>query len=141
MSAFEQQFAGFFHGVLRWSQLDSLWQRVRSSDGWYVYFVGQELPSAPLDAEALQRFITELDALLRREHDYDYCGIVYVDSLEAPTMVKVFDPHHLGSSCGSSGMRILPRWVLSQSPPVPLEVHEVTPQGRKRWWRTIFAHH
>ncbi len=34
---------------------------------------------------------------------YDYCGIVYADDSENPTLVKVYDLNNLGPSCGSCG--------------------------------------
>ncbi|WP_018954422.1 hypothetical protein [Thioalkalivibrio sulfidiphilus] len=134
-------FQGGFSGVLRWHQLDALWERLRAraGEGWYVYAVGEPPPESPADAESLLRFIGEVDALLRREHDEDYCGVVYADDLQQPRFVKIYDPNHLGSSCGSSGLRVLPGWTLSLIPPVDLP--EALPQtgSRRRWWQKLFG--
>ena len=75
----------------------------------------------PADAAGLERFVDELDRLLRAEHAEDYCGIVYADSLERPEFVKIFDPNNLGVSCGFSENPPLPGWVLSKMKPVNLE--------------------
>ncbi len=138
--AFRQRLLqGRFSGILRWEQLDELWARILAEpEGWYVYQVGEAPPDAPLEAEALRRFVAEVDALLRREHGEDYCGIVYADDREHPTLVKIYDPNNLGSSCGSSGRFIPPRWVLSRVPPEAIE-EPVTPMGRRRWWRRLWG--
>ena len=138
--SFSERLDGGFHGVLRWDQLDTLWALI-SGDGrpWYLYQVGETPPAAPLEGEGLRAALAELDRLLRSDHHYDYCGIVYADDLERPTFVKVYDPNNLGSSCGCSGVRIPPRWVLSHMPPTPIADHGPTPKGRSRWWQRLFG--
>ncbi len=139
-SDYAARFQGGFTGILYWHQLDALWKRLRASgDGhWYVYAVGAAPPEQPVTAAELERFITEIDHLLRTEHDFDYCGVVYVDAIESPEMVKIYDPNHLGSSCGSSGLRVLPGWVVSRLPPVDLKATVPLPRSRRRWWQAIF---
>jgi len=132
-------FRGSFTSALRWPQLDSLWGRVRETpEGWYVYAVGEPPPNSPATADELLRFITEIDQLLRREHDEDYCGIVYADRLAAPSMIKIYDPNNLGVSCGYSDNPPLPGWVLSRLPPADLAAAR-QPAGRRRWWQRLFA--
>jgi len=137
---FLAQFQGGFAGVLHWHQLDALWERLRAGTDsvWYVYAVGEVPPERAATAAELDRFITEVDHLLHTEHHHDYCGVVYVDQTDAPGMVKIFDPNHLGSSCGSSGLRVLPGWVLSRAAPVDLEAEVPPPRARRRWWQSIF---
>ncbi|MEJ2575715.1 MAG: hypothetical protein P8106_03255 [Gammaproteobacteria bacterium] len=138
--AFLAQFRGAFTSALRWPQLDGLWQAVLGrADGWYAYHVGEPPPREPLAAADLPRFVAELDALLRREHDEDYCGIVYADDLAAPSMIKVYDPHNLGMVCGSSANPPLPGWVLSRLPPVDLPAARRPPRGRRRWWQRMLG--
>ena len=139
-SEFLRRFNGGFTGVLHWYQLDQLWERLRAqaSSAWHVYAIGETPPSAPADAQQLDRFITELDALLRAEHHEDYCGLVYVDSRDDPTLIKIFDPNNLGSCCGSSGMRVLPGWVLSLAAPLDLQAAMPVTRSRRRWWNSLF---
>lgn len=140
-STFLTRFNGGFTGILHWTQLDALWAHLReqADAGWYVYAVGDTVPVVPATAEEFTRFLVEVDALLRAEHDEDYCGVVYVDDRDHPTFVKIFDPNNLGASCGSSGLRVLPGWVLSLEPPVDLE-DAVPPTGsRRRWWQRLFG--
>jgi len=135
-------FRGFFASALRWEDLDRLWQvlREQADDGWYVYAVGEAPPPAPVPQAQFITFLSEIDALLRRDHDEDYCGIVYADDMTRPTMVKIYDPHNLGSSCGSSGNNPppLPGWVLSRLAPPALEAMQPT-ASRRRWWQRLFA--
>ncbi len=138
---FLQRFQAGSTGMLYWSDLDALWARLRerADEHWYVYAVGDVVPQAPVSAEDFRRFLEEVDRLLRQDHDEDYCGIVYVDDREAPSFVKIFDPNNLGSSCGSSGLRVLPGWVLSQVPPVDLEAAMPPTGSRRRWWQRLFG--
>lgn len=137
---FLAQFLGGFAGILHWHQLDALWEKLRANadSDWYVYAVGEVPPERPATAVELDRFLTEVNRLLRTEHEYDYCGVVYVDQTDAPGMVKIFDPNHLGSSCGSSGLRVLPGWVLSRAAPIDLKAAVPPPRARRRWWQSIF---
>ncbi len=137
---FAQRLNGRFEGILRWPQLDELWQTLKQSDGdWYFYQVGSPLPKSTLSAEALGASIDELDALIRREHEHDYCGIVYVDDKENPKLVKLYDPNNLGTSCSHPGAApIPPRWIFSQYPPQEISDDAPTPNNRKRWWNQLF---
>ncbi|HYQ72454.1 MAG TPA: hypothetical protein VET88_11080 [Gammaproteobacteria bacterium] len=128
--------------MLRWEQLDALWEVLArdAGGGWYIYAVGEPPPVRPASSAVLQRFLTEIGELLRREHDEPYCGIVYTDSMTAPAFVKIFDPNNLGVSCGYSDDPPLPGWILSKLPPVDLEAPSLLPGNRRRWWRRLFAH-
>lgn len=138
---FHIAFRGHFTSLLRWEDLDALWALVRqhAGAGWYVYAIGEPAPVRPSSAEQVGNFLDEVDALLRKEHDEDYCGIVYTDSKTAPTMIKIFDPNNLGVQCGFSDNPPLPGWVMSRLPPVTLENRDQRPEGRKRWWRRLWA--
>lgn len=138
---FYTAFKGTFSGVLRWEQLDQLWERLRSEadDSWYLYAVGEPPPAETIAADAMLRFLGEVDELLRREHEEDYCGIVYVDDMHAPRFVKIFDPNNLGVSCGYSDNPPLPGWILSRLPPADLQAPMRQPGNRRRWWQRLFA--
>lgn len=138
--AFLTAFRGQFWGVLRWEQLDKLWETIRleAANDWYIYALGEEVPQTPATAQQVQQFIQEIDQLLRQEHAEDYCGIVYADNLTQPRFVKIFDPNQLGSVCGSSKQPILPGWLLCKIKPVHLSDAIPTTQSRKRWWRRLF---
>lgn len=135
LSEFDQLFNGTLYSLLSWEQLSDFWARLDTAAGWYLYALGESRPDAPADAEHVIAFIREIDALLRREHHEDYCGIVYTDDLTHPRLIKIYDPNHLGSSCGSSKQRILPGWVMSTTQPSDLSPSHLVPQNRKRWWQ------
>jgi len=141
-SPFLQAWRGYFSSLLHWNDLERFWQTLRTTTGpWYIYAIGEAVPTAPVDQTTLEKFIKEIDALLRSEHDEEYCGIVYADSTEAPALIKIYDPSNLGSSCGSSGNHPppLPGWVLSRFPPVDLQATVALPANRRRWWQKIFS--
>jgi hypothetical protein len=139
-SDYKVAFNGSFTSALRWHHLDALWDRVRQRpDGWYVYAVGTIPSGNQASEDELLHFVLEIDHLLRTEHDEKYCGIVYADDFEQPSMIKIYDPNNLGVSCGYSDNPPLPGWVLSRIAPVDLQAVDITPNNRKRWWRRIFS--
>ncbi|MFN4148150.1 MAG: hypothetical protein ACK4E4_01210 [Rhodocyclaceae bacterium] len=137
-SEFQRLYTGRLWSVMSWERLDAFWQHI-GGEGWFIYAIGEPPPAEPASATALQAFIDRIDALLRKEHHHDYCGIVYADDLEAPTFVKIFDPNNLGVSCGFSTNPPLPGWILSRVPPEDLKPAAPLPEGRKRWWRGLFG--
>jgi hypothetical protein len=138
---FLHAFRGSFTSALRWHHLDALWEVLRAdaNGGWYLYAVGEPPPAEPASGEQVERFIQEMDALLRREHDEDYCGIVYADDRAAPGFVKIYDPNNLGVVCGFSDSPPLPGWIMSKLRPVDLPAAQPAPKGRRRWWRRLFG--
>ncbi|WP_372524054.1 hypothetical protein [Sulfuricaulis sp.] len=138
---FHKAFRGTFSSLLRWQQLDEFWNVVRrnAGAGWYLYAIGAPVPAHQSSAEDVVKFIAEIDKLLHSEHHEDYCGIVYTDSMEAPTLIKIFDPNNLGVSCGFSNNPPLPGWVMSLIPPQPIESRRPLPASRQRWWQTLWT--
>ena len=131
---FDNRLNGTFSGILQWQQLDELWMRVKQGE-WYFYQVGEALPMAKLHGEELQRRIDALDALLRKEHDYHYCGIVYANDVEHPTLIKVYDPNNMGSSCSGNAAPSPPGWILSTKQPSLIDISTPSTNSRKRWWQ------
>lgn len=138
---FQSAFRGRFSSLLSWDHLDLFWQRLRAraDAGWHIYAVGLPPPQRPHAADDVERFVAGVDELLRREHREEYCGIVYTDDVDHPTFIKIFDPNHLGVSCGSSKHPPLPGWIMSLLPPTPLEDKRVLPQNRIRWWDALWV--
>ena len=137
--SFLDAFRGSFTSVMRWPQLDDFWTGLKSQvdDGWYIYAIGEKPPQHPSTQQDVLKFINEVDALLRLEHEEEYCGIVYADDQQTPGFIKIFDPNNLGVTCGFSEKPPLPGWILSRIQPVDLEP-ALYPKNRKRWWQKIF---
>ncbi len=134
-----EAYRGNFTSMMRWPDLDAFWNTLRSQadDDWYIYAVGEDTPDTTAAKADLLKFIDEVDALLRQEHEEDYCAIVYADDKETPSFIKIFDPNNLGVSCGSSEKPPLPGWIISRLTPVDLEP-ALYPKNRQRWWQKIF---
>lgn len=64
---------------------------------------------------------------------------MYADDPERPELIKIYDPHNLGSACNNSGVRIPPRWVLSRMPPALIVDEAPLPGNRRRWWQKLFG--
>lgn len=139
-SIFLTAYRGSFTSMMRWPQLDEFWALLneQADDNWFVYAVGEQAPDQPASKAKLKEFIKEIDALLRKEHTEDYCGIVYADNKINPTFIKIYDPNNLGVSCGFSDNPPLPGWILSKLTPVELE-SLIPPNNRRRWWSRLFS--
>ena len=139
MSDFLEHYQGPFKAVLRWHQLDDLWQTVRerAGEGWYIYPIEEEIPRKTASEGDLGAFIEETDQKLRDLHDEKYCGIVYTDDFTAPTLIKIYHPKNLGASCGSSGETILPAWILSTLPPADLLDWVAEKEKKPAWWKRM----
>lgn len=140
-STFLEAFRGSFTGILRWPQLDEFWRTLLqdNTQDWYIYAVGETPPDTPASHTQLEHFITGINELLRKEHQEDYCGVVYTDDLQHPAFIKIFDPNNLGVSCGYSEFPPLPGWILSVIKPTDLPAAIPQPGNRKRWWQKLFG--
>jgi hypothetical protein len=137
---FLQEYRGFLSGVLKWDELSHLWETIQQQQQpWFIYAVGETPPDTPASPEQLDKFIYSIDELLRKEHAEDYCGIVYVDDIKTPALVKIYDPNNLGVVCGYSENPPLPGWVMSLLAPVDLQQAFPPTGSRKRWWQKIFS--
>jgi len=140
---FIQSYRGAFSGILRWPQLDELWEtlRLQTDKQWYIYAVGETPPVQVSNTAQLETFLKAIDKLLRSEHEEDYCGIVYVDNRQSPSFIKIYDPNNLGVVCGFSDNPPLPGWILSLQQPIDLSA-ALPPAGtRRRWWQKLFGSH
>ncbi|MGD8569473.1 MAG: hypothetical protein PVJ39_15415 [Gammaproteobacteria bacterium] len=141
---FIQAFRGSFAGIRQWQELDEFWAllKQKADDSWYVYIVTEPAPDQPMAGQQLTRFIDEINQLLRREHEEDYCGIVYVDDKHNPQFIKIYDPNNLGVVCGFSDNPPLPGWIISRLPPVDLNEQTLAALSssphKANWWRRIF---
>lgn len=140
-SPYLSAYRGRLISLLRWPQFEAVWNNLqgRGQEGWFVYAIGETPPQETASAAQFEQFLTESEQLIRREHDEDYCGIVYVDNMDEPQFVKIYDPNNLGMVCGSSEYPPLPGWTLSKVPPCDLEVAFPPPANRRRWWQRLFA--
>lgn len=139
---FAARMNGRFYGVLQWVDLDTLWLKVRAEpEGWYAALTGEVPPANPLSVGELDKFISGIDALLHKEHHYNYCGVVYVDEPAKPAILKIFDPYNMGSGCRVGGEPIPPLWVLSRIQPTLMQSNIPLSNSRRRWWQDLFGIH
>lgn len=126
---FWRAFQGRFHGFPTWAMQDRFWPVLKQSGGdWYVFDLDRgSLPDSPASAAAFSALLTEAEEMFEPARSRSFAGVVFADDAENPGFVKLFDPWKMGASCGSSGERILPRWVLSRMKPdaLPAEAEPV----------------
>lgn len=138
-NAFHDFYTGRLWSIMSWDQLTAFWGRIDPTAGWYLYAIGEPIPTAPATGAQVSAFIERIDKLLRDEHHHDYCAIVYADDVEKSSFIKIYDPNNLGVSCGFSTNPPLPGWIMCQVPPDDLKPSAPVPEGRKRWWRALFG--
>ena len=138
---FKKCFKGKFYGVLRWHQLDHIWDVIKSNEtgGWYIYEVNKPVPDSATQNIDLATTIEQIDQHLRNEHEENYCGIVYADNLDNPEFIKVFDPKSLGTSCSIAKTPPLPKWIISKIKPQQLTQQKEATNKTKRWLGNLFA--
>ena len=124
-------------GLLQWSQFEALWAALRAEpQGWFVRdFKARAIPDAPLPPEDFLRFLDEAEVFLRKRHREEYCGFLYLDDVESPSFIKVFDPRKMGSACGCGGA-VKPRWTISRMMPELTEELALAEEGEQAARRT-----
>ncbi len=139
MNAYEAKLNGPLHGLLQWEAWDRLADALRGETAarWHVVMAGADAPAEPLSPHVLALLLDEIGALLRKDHQESYLGIVYVDDPDSPSLIKIYDPNNLGSSCGSIGYKIEAGWVLSLDRPSTLVSAVPLPGNRRRWWQAL----
>jgi len=118
---------GSFKGIRHWHELDDFWAFLETiNDGqWFIYDTHQAPPTVPVSADEFSRFLQTSNNLLHEQHQEEYCGIVYVDNMDKPEYIKIYDPANLGVVCGFSDNPPLPGWILSRL--APCDLHNNTP--------------
>jgi hypothetical protein len=127
---YTQQLHSRFYGIMSWEECDALFQYLHHHpDNWYIYDITQEVPTQILTTQECITTLTHIQDIIKELHQERYCGIVYSDDIHHPTMIKIFHPHNLGKSCGSSETPPLPQWIVSKSQPEYIALPKPEPQG------------
>ena len=128
---FWRHFRGAFSGLLKWHDMDVLWEFLKASpEGWYVFDMLDQPPTQPIEGAVLPSFLSETEQFLRKRHGQDYCGLIYVDQRDAPEFIKIYDPKNMGTACGGSTNVILPRWTLTRIKPDAVLATEAAPETK-----------
>jgi len=118
---------GSLKGIRRWQAFDDFWQKLETlNDGqWFIYDTTKNPPTETVSKAAFTDFLTMTNQLLHEQHQEDYCGIVYVDNMDEPRFIKIYDPANLGVVCGFSDNPPLPGWIISRL--TPCDLHKPAP--------------
>lgn len=122
-NSFSEKYTGSFKSLLQWSDFDDYWESLKEieKNGWYVSVPSLTPDLTPKSDEDINRFLDEIAVLIHKYHQERVCGIVYVDDLDNPNMIKIYDPNNLGYSCGSSPIKPFAGWVISTMLPEAME--------------------
>lgn len=129
-TTYKEKLHSKFFGIMQWDDCDKLFNFLQhNSQDWYVYDLNENSPTTTLESAMFIAKITEIKGIIKELHQERYCGIIYGDDLQNPTMVKIFHPNNLGKSCGSSENPPLPRWIISKLLPETIELPTPEKQG------------
>jgi TusA-related sulfurtransferase len=124
---------GTLAGIIDWQVLDQIFSTIQHSDDskWRLYSNDTPLPgdkrSKDVDTSGdLVSSLQSLNAYLRQAHPRNYCGLVFTDSLTAPTLIRIFNPRFLTSMCNIYGNTPAPSWVVSTMDAAQLAASEKT---------------
>jgi len=126
-TAFWAAYNGRFSGILNWPDVEAFWASLAaSSDDWFVFDTEHAAPDTPASAAEFTATLTAASALINTRREGSHCGAIYLDDIQCPKFIKIFDPAAMGSACNISSIPVLPRWILSRIkpdemlvPPVP----------------------
>ena len=120
---------GSFKGIRHWHEFDAFWTNLEQLNDaqWYIYDTNKEPPDTTASAAIFSDFLAMTNHLLHEKHQEEYCGIVYVDNMEQPAFIKIYDPSNLGVVCGFSDNPPLPGWILSRM--APCDLHQPEPES------------
>lgn len=113
-------FQGKFFGVLKWEDVDQFWISLADKNSWYINDLDKEFVSQKASPAQFSTFLGVAKTLIDSRRDMSMSGAIYTDNIQSPSFVKIFDPANMGSACNISGVRTMPRWILSQIPPEPM---------------------
>lgn len=117
-TAFWRAYDGSFFGLLQWADVDGFWTFLAANpEGWYVFDPDGDAPDATMDVGDFALFLLAATALVNSRRERSMSGAIYVDDRTNPTFAKIFDPVNMGSACNVSGVRTMPRWVVSRMKP------------------------
>lgn len=135
MSQYWSSFRGPFNGLLKWHDMDVLWEFLKTSpEGWYVFDMLEAPPTHTTPGAELLIFLSESRQFLCKRHRADYCGLIYVDNNDTPEFIKIFDPKNMGTACGCSDKIILPRWTLTRIRPDAIVTTTSEPARKAGWF-------
>lgn len=124
---------GTLAGIIDWQVLDQIFSIIQHSDDtkWRLYSndtpLPDDKPSKDVDTSGdLASSLQSLNAYLRQAHPRNYCGLVFTDSLTAPTLIRIFNPRFLTSMCNIYGNTPAPSWVVSTMDAAQLAASEKT---------------
>jgi len=124
-TAFWRAYSGSFQGILKWSDVDAFWAILaKNPDGWFVFDPNFDAPEKPFEKAEFTSFLQEAEQIVNSCRERSMSGAIYVDDMAEPTFAKIFDPVNMGSACNVSGIRTLPRWVVSRMRPDSLPAIE-----------------
>ena len=117
-------YLGHSTGLLTWPDIDTFWETLaRNPSGWFVYDLSSTPPKTPLPEAGFPRFLDTAKTLVNTRRELSHSGAVYTNNRATPTLVKIFDPSNMGTSCGGGHALVLPRYILSKIPPDPKPEH------------------
>ena len=130
---------GNLYGLLDWADFDRVCKQIcdATDQGWFIYEIDKPLPDRASTNIETTEFVESLNSSVHAEYSREHCGIAFVDSIDSPTILKVFNPGLLKSICNVYGSSPVHGWVISRIKPVELvsstEINISNPEKHKNF--------
>jgi len=113
---------GNLYGLLSWEEFDRVCKYIGNTkdNNWFIYEIDNPLPDNASTNIEIKEFIEFLSSYVHTKYSREHCGIAFVDSIDSPTILKVFNPKLLKSICNIYGSSPIHGWVISRKRPVNL---------------------
>lgn len=134
---FSQRLNGRFDGMVRLTDVDKLHADITANNGWYLVCPDEALPRDSVSGQEASSHLQGLVQEILREERGVWTTMIYVQSAEDPTIIKVFHPRRAGCGCGPS-MNVKPWWVLSRVSPEEVPAWSqtaCTSPAKSSWWQ------
>jgi len=121
-----KQVQGILYGLLSWGDFDHVCEYIGNTKdiNWYIYEIEKSIPQNTSTNKEIKEFIRSLNSHIHKDYDREHCGIAFVDSIDEPSILKVFNPKLLKSICNIYGSSPIHGWVVSRQKPVDLNTFD-----------------
>ena len=96
---------GNLYGLLSWVDFDWVCKYISNANdhSWFIHKIDKSLPDRAASNVEKTKFVEYLNSYVHTEYSREHCGIAFVDSIESPSILKIFNPKLLKSICNVYG--------------------------------------
>jgi hypothetical protein len=113
MSKYHFQFEKPLWGLLQWEDWERLIKSIRKHDEkWHVHFIPNSHPVEIVRGAELAEMLVEINDLMQKKCKCKFMNNIYVDDLDSPSLIKIYENNEVACSHEMSSHRGGPLWIL-----------------------------